>query len=103
MTEPLVFTTAKRRHETIKFMLDGEKFEFDPPKQARLQMPLLDDEGKSEVEVLLDWFSEGLPDERVQRLWDRLNAPRGEDDFDIPDLVKIARGLVKASGGRPTT
>lgn len=102
MAETLSFTTAKRRHEPIKFTLDGEKFEFTAPKQAKLQMPLLEDEKKAELEVLLDWFSEGLPEKQVERLWERLNAPRGEDDFDVPDLVSVAKGLVEAASGNPT-
>lgn len=102
MAETLSFTTAKRRHDKIKFDIDGEPFEFDPPKQAKLQMPLLEDENKAELEVLLDWFSEGLPEKQVERLWERLNAPRGEDDFDVPDLVIVAKGLVEAASGNPT-
>jgi hypothetical protein len=100
----LAFTTAVKSHEPIEFELDGEAYHFTPPKTARITLAALKIDGDNSRAAavglaVIDWMSDGLPDEEAKRLELRLNNP--EDDFDIPDLVKIADALMARVSGRP--
>lgn len=101
MAETLAFTSAKRSKKPIKFTLDGDEYSFTPPKQAGMAMPFLDDSGSNELKVVMDWLGDGLPEDQVARLITRLKDP--EDDFDIPTLKDVIKGLVEKVTGNPTT
>jgi hypothetical protein len=101
------FTTEKREEQIIEFEIDDEMYTFTTPKRASLatsvlttvglHRPLTDSES---LRDLLNWFSEGLGEEQNARLMARLEDP--EDDFDLPDVTRIARWLITETSGRPT-
>lgn len=104
MADALSFTTAKRAREAIPFTLDGEEYQFTPPKDSIMVMPLLDggDAETGAMRGLFDWLGAGLPQEQTDRIITRLKDP--EDDLDIDTLTEVIKGLQEAvSGGRPTT
>jgi len=100
----LAFTTAARNRETITFDLDGEEYHFSAPKTAKVTMAALK-AGEDESKVggvglaIVDWLSEGLPDEEAERLKLRLENP--DDDFDFPGMIAVANGLLAEVAGRP--
>lgn len=100
-----VFTTAKRRAKPITFTLDGEDYEFTPPKRAAAVVDLVlsgqEANGLATTRVAFDWISAGLPEEQNDRLVERLKDP--EDDFDIENLENLLEWLRKRSEGRPTS
>lgn len=97
----LEFTTAKRRRETIHFVLDGEEFDFTPQKQAGIALAVVDGDQTEMMRSMFDWLSDGLPEDQSQRIIDRLKDP--EDDLDIDQLGDLISGLQDEIAGRPTT
>lgn len=49
----------------------------------------------------MDWLGDGLPENQVARLIERLKDR--DDDFDIPTLRDVVQGLVEKVTGNPTT
>ena len=100
----MAFTTGARKADPIKFTLDGEEFEFFPPKSSKIFLEMVD--GGTVISLTketFDWLGEGLGEEKTARLVARLRAPREEDNFDVPDLEAILGWLQKQVAGRPTT
>lgn len=100
-----VFTTARRRVKPITFTLDGEDYQFTPPKKAGPVIDLaLSGEDPDEMmatRVAFDWLSRGLPEEQNARIIERLRDP--EDDFDVDNLEELLSWLRKRIEGRPTS
>lgn len=101
------FTTKKRESRPVPFSIDGEDFVFTPPKRAGLIMSVVTNVGLEKAGTdsdstrdLLNWVSEGLPEEQAQVLLDRLKDP--DDDFDLEQINDIARYLLSQSSNRPT-
>lgn len=101
------FTTTKREAVVVEFDLDGEHYTFTAPKQAELLASVVSKVGlhgqsvsTDGVKDLMNWLGEGLPEEQAERLLERLRDP--EDDFDLPDINKLARYLLTQTSGRPT-
>lgn len=99
----LTFTTPARRTEPTTFTLDGETYEFTPPKTAGMVLDFIGANGAGEVTAvksLFDWLGDGLPDEQMEHLTSRLRDP--DDDLDIDTLSDVARSLIEAVAARPT-
>lgn len=102
MTEALEFTSAKKRRDPIPFTLDGDEYEFTPPKNSFLALRVIDDDpGDSYIKLTMDWLGEGLPKAQVNRLMKKLRDPK--DDLDVEDVEKVAEKLLETVSGRPTT
>lgn len=102
MASSMAFTTGTRKADPIKFTLDGEEFEFTPPKSASIFLEMVD--GGTVISLTketFDWLGEGLGEEKTDRLVSRLKDK--EDDFDVPNLEAILGYLQKKAAGRPTT
>lgn len=112
MATNMDFTPKKRKVKPITFTLglepgqdDGDtpyKYEFTPPKQAAMFMPVLDADG-SETSALtapFKWLAAGLSDEDMERIYDRLRDP--EDDLDFTFMQTVVNGLTAEAGKRPT-
>lgn len=97
------FTTAKRRTKPITFTIDGEEYNFHPPKQAVLILEVLDSDATEvhQAKALFDWLGEGLGEQQADALIGRLRDPA--DDLDWPDLLAVAQWLQEQVTGRPTT
>ncbi len=98
----MAFTTGTRKKDPIKFTLDGEQFEFTPPKQAAIFLETVN--GGTVISLTqetFDWLGEGLGDGQKDRLVERLKDK--DDDFDVPNLEAILEWLQKQVAGRPTT
>lgn len=93
----LEFTTAKRRHEPITFILDGRAFNFTPPKLAGAVLDAMDSEDSG---AMLDWFAGGLSDEDETFVANRMRDP--DDDLDVDDIARIVQSLIEKVVGRPT-
>jgi hypothetical protein len=98
----MAFTTGTRKKDPIKFSLDGEDFEFIPPKSAKIFLEMVN-EGSviTLTKETFDWLGDGLGEEKTARLVERLKDP--EDEFDTPNLEAILAWLQKQVAGRPTT
>lgn len=97
------FTSSNARRKTISFELDGEEFDFRPPKLAGIALDILQgesEEGQTAARAAFDWLSDGLPEEQSDRLVARLRD--SDDPLDLPDLVEIIRWLVGKVAGRPS-
>lgn len=102
MASSMAFTTSARKVDPIKFTLDGEEFEFIPPKSAGIFLEMVD--GGSVITLTketFDWLGEGIGEEKTERLVERLKDKK--DNFDVPDLEAILNWLQKQVAGRPTT
>ena len=98
----MAFTTGARKADPINFTLDGEEFEFVPPKSAKIFLEMVD--GGTVISLTketFDWLGEGLGEEKTARLVARLKDP--QDNFDTPNLEVILDYLQKKTAGRPTT
>lgn len=96
----LEFTSAKKRWDKLTFTLDGEQYDFTPSKSGGLAAAMMTGDQEEVVNETFDWLSRGLPDEQTQRIIDKLRDP--DDDFDMPDLGELIRGLQEEVSGRPT-
>ena len=102
MASSMAFTTGTRKADPIKFSLDGEDFEFVPPKSAKIFLEMVD--GGTVISLTketFDWLGEGIGEEKTARLVERLKDPK--DNFDTPNLEAILEWLQKQVAGRPTT
>lgn len=102
MASSMAFTTSARKVDPIKFSLDGEDFEFTPPKSAGIFLEMVD--GGTVISLTketFDWLGEGLGEEKTARLVARLKDPK--DNFDTPNLEVILEWLQKQVAGNPTT
>ena len=100
------FTTTKKDYSPIEFEIDDEHFVFTPHKQASMILPLMDPDSDmpeaQATKAFFDWLGEGLPEEQLEVLIDRLKDPK--DQFDTEDLAVIARGLMEeVNSQRPPT
>lgn len=93
----LEFTTAKRRHETFTFTLDGRAFDFTPPKLAGAVLDALD---SGDNGTMLDWFAHGLSADDETFITNRLRDDA--DDLDVDGIARIVESLVERVVGRPT-
>lgn len=91
----------------IKFSLDGEDYEFHPPKHtvfAYTVMRVPTDQPDYEmkyVAALFDWLDLGLGEEQATRIDSRLRDP--DDPLEVETVTKATQWLMKESTGRPTT
>ncbi len=102
MASSMAFTTGTRKVDPITFTLDGETFEFVPPKSAKIFLEMVD--GGTVISLTketFDWLGEGIGEEKTARLVERLKDPK--DNFDTPNLEAILGWLQKQVAGRPTT
>jgi hypothetical protein len=102
----LEFTTTARKREMVEFALDGDDYHFTPPKVSGLLLDMVatdaDDPaaGLTVARTMLDWLSEGLPEEENARLVGRLRDPKDHLEFD--DLQPVISVLVERAADRPT-
>ena len=106
MAGSLAYTTAVKNRDVITFTVDGVEYHFTPGKRAGMTLAVLDSDTTEGAnagvgKALLDWFSDGLPDEESTALRDRLRDPK--DEFDGDDLGMLARNMLEAVSGRPFT
>lgn len=110
MADHMQFVTAKRRVKPIGFAIDDTEYEFNPPKQAGMVLPILDkaqrvgtpDENMVKAAAAYyDWFFDGLDEVAGKQIVARLSDP--EDDFDTTNLDGIIEWCQKQVAGRPTT
>lgn len=100
----LAFTTAVKNRELIEFSIDDVVYHFTPRKSTAMQLAIWDapdtDTMNGEFsKALVDWFSDGLPEEEALRIRARLEDP--DDDFEGTDVGNIAQGLMAQVSGRP--
>ena len=97
------FKVAKRRKEVITFDLEGSdhQYEFTPPKQADMVLPMLDaDSDLMAAKAAFEWLDNGLSEADQKHISDRLKDK--EDDLDIDTIEEIVTSLVEHVSGRPT-
>lgn len=104
----LEFAVARRRRKKITFTLEGDEhvYEFNPPKQAKMFMPFLDENGDGisgemgMVKALFDWLGAGLSEEDNARILARLRDE--DDDLDFDSLSEVVMKLTEKITARPT-
>lgn len=107
------FTTPTRDTRIITFTLDGEEYDFTPPKNSSLALGVIEYLPATRnleemdvltslhfMQVLLDWLGSGLPDAQGEHLLARLRD--SEDPLDIDTLAEVCYGLMEEMTARPT-
>ena len=97
------FKTKAKHGQVLDFKLDDDLFNFTPPKFAITLLAVVNagtEDPIAQVRAILNWLSDGLPEEQNARLIARLTDP--EDDLDFPDLEGVFEYLMEQVTGRPT-
>lgn len=97
------FKTKAKPGQVVDFNLDDDTFNFKPPKFAITLLAIINagaDEPIAQVRAILNWLSDGLPEDQNARLIARLSDP--DDNLDFDDLEDVFGYLMEQVTGRPT-
>lgn len=96
-------TSTTLARTPIDFELDGTTYHFTPPKTASVILGFAAG-GSEGIKGLLNWLSDGLPEDQMETLKARLLDPEDPLDFELVGEITsdLLEQVTEQKTGRPT-